>query len=189
MLRPILFALALTLTAPLAQAERRSAEVFIAETAESAARSGGPELSRFVMDRLDVRRIARFSLGRYGRSVSADDYQRFEAAFENYLLRQLDDGAGLFDGVQTEIVTSVERSAGDVIVTTRVRLEQEGPQTVRWRTLDRGDGWRIVDVEVAGLWLAVEQRAQFAAILNRRGATIDDVIASLGGVEVARLER
>jgi len=36
-----------------------------------------------------------------------------------------------------------------------------------------------VDVEVLGLWLAIEQRAQIAAILDKPRATIDDAIAAL----------
>ena len=45
------------------------------------------------------------------------------------------------------------------------------------RELDAGDE---VDLEFSGGWLAIEQRAQIAAILDRPGADIDDVIAQFG---------
>ncbi len=50
---------------------------------------------------------------------------------------------------------------------------------MRWRVLRRDGDWRLVDVEVHGMWLAIEQRAQIAAILDRPRATIDDAIAAL----------
>ena len=51
--------------------------------------------------------------------------------------------------------------------------------TVRWRVMERDGAWRVVDVEVSGLWLAIEQRAQIAAIMDKPHATIDDAIAAL----------
>ena len=45
--------------------------------------------------------------------------------------------------------------------------------------IERNGEWRVGDVEVLGLWLAIEQRAQIAAILDKPRATIDDAIAAL----------
>ncbi len=48
------------------------------------------------------------------------------------------------------------------------------------RTLAKSPGeWKVVDVEVLGLWLAIEQRAQIAAIMDKPRATIDDAIDAL----------
>ncbi len=58
-------------------------------------------------------------------------------------------------------------------------LPGEAPETVRWRVINRNGSWRVVDVQAFGLWLAIEQRAQIAAILDQNGGSIDDVIASL----------
>ena len=54
------------------------------------------------------------------------------------------------------------------------------PLKVRWRVIERKGNWSVVDLEVAGIWLAIEQRAQVASILSRPGANIDDVIAQFG---------
>jgi phospholipid transport system substrate-binding protein len=54
------------------------------------------------------------------------------------------------------------------------------PITLRWRVIERGGKWSVVDLEFAGLWLAIEQRAQVSAILDRPGADIEDVIATFG---------
>ena len=46
--------------------------------------------------------------------------------------------------------------------------------------IERKGAWSVVDLEVAGIWLAIEQRAQVASLLSRPGADIDDVIAQFG---------
>jgi phospholipid transport system substrate-binding protein len=64
-------------------------------------------------------------------------------------------------------------------VETRIVPKDGEAMTVRWRVMQRENEWRVVDVEVLGLWLAIEQRAQIAAILDKPRATIDDAIAAL----------
>ena len=80
---------------------------------------------------------------------------------------------------KVEVIGSVDRTETDSVVETRVTQKGEDPMTVRWRVMERGGAWRVVDVEVLGLWLAIEQRAQIAAILDKPRATIDDAIAAL----------
>ena len=49
---------------------------------------------------------------------------------------------------------------------------------MRWRVLLRDGEWRLVDVEVHGLWLAIEQRAQIVTLLDKRGVSIRDIYPS-----------
>jgi len=93
----------------------------------------------------------------------------------------------MFTGADVTVVGSRDRSARDTIVTVQVTLPGEAPETVRWRLLDRGGAWKVVDVQVQGLWLAIEQRAQVAAILDRSGG-IDAAIARLGDAETEYAE-
>jgi phospholipid transport system substrate-binding protein len=47
--------------------------------------------------------------------------------------------------------------------------------TMRWRVLHRDGAWRLIDVEVHGLWLAIEQRAQIMALLDKQDTQIADL--------------
>ena len=49
---------------------------------------------------------------------------------------------------------------------------------MRWRLLERDGSWRLVDVEVHGLWLAIEQRAQVVAALSRPGTSVSSIYPS-----------
>ena len=99
--------------------------------------------------------------------------------FEKFLVGTFQDQKNKLKNAKVEVLGSVDRNDKDSVVETRVTQEGEDPQTVRWRVIERNGEWRVVDVEVLGLWLAIEQRAQIAAILDKPRATIDDAIAAL----------
>lgn len=176
MVRTALISLAAMLMTGVAHAGIE-AETLIAETANelAAGQINSEDLDAIV----DAPTIARFTLGRHARELPEQDVSRFSEAFDRFLDAAFDDQAARFSGAQIEVVGSVDRSARDSIVTTRVTLPGQVPETVRWRVINRDGVWKVVDVQAFGLWLAIEQRAQIAAILDRNGASIDDVIASL----------
>lgn len=186
MFRTFLVSVALALSTPAAFAGP-AAEAVIGEAAD--------ELVRGTFDDgrleavIDTQRIARFALGRHVRTLEPGEIRRFVSAFDIYLGSVLDEHAGRFAGAEVEVMGSRDRSDRDSIVTTRITLPGEMPQTVRWRVLEVDGAWRVVDVEAFGLWLAIEQRAQLAAILDRRGTGIEDAIRALGseGREFAEL--
>lgn len=128
---------------------------------------------------IDIAAIARFALGKHARRVSAEEQARFTDAFSAFLTDTFRDNAHTFQDATIIVLGSKDRSARDSIVETRITPRGEDSMTVRWRVIERNGEWRVVDVEVLGLWLAIEQRAQISAILDRPRATIDDAIAAL----------
>lgn len=179
MFRAMIVATAMAATAAFPAFAGQEAEQLIAGAAEQLA---DPETGREAFrDSIDVPTVARFTLGKHARRVSEDEQARFTKAFENFLLETFEDNKGTFANARVEVLGSKDRSPTDSIVSTRVTPASGEPMTVRWRVIKRGEDWRVVDVEVQGLWLAIEQRAQIAAILDRPRATIDDAIRALAG--------
>ncbi|MCA8901874.1 MAG: ABC transporter substrate-binding protein [Hyphomonas sp.] len=172
-----LIAAALVSLLPLGAHAGPEAEALIARAAKDIA---DPAYGETAFTRaIDVPTVARFSLGKHVRRISEAEQAKFTAAFETFLTGTFRDNAATFRSAQIRVIGSVDRSATDSVVETRVTPDGEEELTVRWRVLQRGGEWRIVDVEVLGLWLAIEQRAQIDAILARPRATIDDAIAAL----------
>jgi len=128
---------------------------------------------------IDLPAVANFTLGKHARRISDADREKFAAAFENYLIDNFEDHRQKFAQAKVEVLGSKDRSPTDSIVETRITPAGEKSQTVRWRVIERDGNWRVVDVELLGLWLAIEQRAQIAAILDQPRATIDDAIRAL----------
>lgn len=178
MFRTLLISSALILSAPATFAGQAS-EAFIGEAAREIETAGSTEIADTMLARIDTQRVSNFTLGKYARRFSAEERADFASAMERYLHGQLNAQVGVLDEAKVEVLGSTDRSETDSIVTTRITVPGEEAQTVRWRVLNVDGEWRVVDVEVYGLWLAVEQRAQVAAILDKPGAGISDVIASL----------
>jgi len=128
---------------------------------------------------IDVPMVARFTLGKYANRISDDERHRFTTAFDNFLASSFQKHNDDFANSKVEVIGSVDRSATDSIVETLVTPADGDEMTVRWRVVERSGEWKVVDVEVLGLWLAIEQRAQIAAIMDKPRATIDDAIDAL----------
>ena len=177
MIRAAIVTLSVALFALPAMANEEAEQII----AEAASQLSDPvEATGVIVSAIDVPAVARFTLGKYVHRVSDADQARFTDALDVFLKQRLEDEQDNVTGARVSVVGSTDRDADDSIVETEVARDGEEPMTVRWRVINGEQGWRIVDVEVAGLWLAIEQRAQIAAILAEPRATIDDAIAALG---------
>ena len=68
----------------------------------------------------------------------------------------------------------------DSIVDTTIARSDGKNMDVRWRVLHRNGEYQVVDValDIDGnlIWLAIEQRAQFLALLDRTNGSADALI-------------
>lgn len=132
----------------------------------------------FVIDQVDIPRLSKFVLGKYVRTEKPEDLAQFEHRLDAYLRDFLKSRSMELSNAAVEILYSTDRSDTDSIVTTRVSSPTRSPMLMRWRVLFRDGDWKVVDVEVHGLWLAIEQRAQIAEIMSRDNAAILDIYPS-----------
>ncbi len=128
---------------------------------------------------LDIDRVARFTLGRHGRSLTDEQFGRFKVAFEKYAAQQFRSHLSGFEGADIKIVETVNRKPHDAVVKTEVKTADGDIQKVNWRVLKRQDQWNVVDVEALGFWFAIEQRAQFSSTLDQSNGDIEVLIETL----------
>jgi len=78
---------------------------------------------------------------------------------------------------------SVDRSDTDSIVNTVIKRQDGKDMDVRWRVLTRDGEYQVVDValNLDGnlIWLGIEQRAQFIALLDRANGSAEALIAKI----------
>lgn len=153
------------------------AEAVITEIAEDFAH--GQTQTTALIEQIDTGAIAHFVLGRHSKSLSEADRLRFRTAFQQYLTDTIREESGRFAQAQVDILGSLDRNPRDSVVQSRVSDKSGNTTMVRWRLTKRGDAWRIVDLQIEGLWLAIELRAQISAILGNPGADIDEAILGL----------
>jgi phospholipid transport system substrate-binding protein len=179
-------AAALPLAAPVAMAQSTrdaNAEAFVQQGAREVLavlndRSKGDaakkDAFRALVNRLvDVPKVTRFVLGKYARTATPDQYNRFSGAFrtyaENVYMSRIDD----YHGEKVVVIGSLVRKPGDVLVTTQLAGGREQPTNLVWRVLNDGNQWKVVDVQVSGVWLAITQQQDFVSTIDNAGGKID----------------
>lgn len=137
------------------------------------------EAFRQMVDQVaDVPRITAFVLGRYRRIVTPAQYAAFSAAFREYADNVYESRLGQYSGQNLKVTGSVVRQPGDVVVSTVVTGGKAAQ--VNWRVLRGSDGrYRAVDVQVAGVWLAITEQQDFVSTLDNHNGDINILISQL----------
>lgn len=126
-----------------------------------------------INDLIDVPRVTRFVLGKYARSATPDQYARFAAAFRTYAegvyMKRIDD----YHGEKVTVSGSQLVRPGDALVTTMMAGPRTQPTPILWRVQNTGQGWKVIDVQVKGVWLAITQQQDFVSTIDNAGGRID----------------
>jgi len=122
----------------------------------------------------DVEGITRFLAGRAWRGASPEERQEFAALLEDYVMRVYASRVGVVDKAPTFRVRAVRQEGNaDVVVSEFLRPDGGPPARADFRVVRKPDGeLRIADVSVEGISLAITQRDEFAAVIERNGGTL-----------------
>jgi phospholipid transport system substrate-binding protein len=128
----------------------------------------------FLLTYADARATALFTLGSYRRGASDADIEAFVAAFTDYATAIYESRLQQYAGQTLKVTGKLENKAGDYTVNAMVVGESDPgePLKVAFRILERGGSYKFVDANVAGVWLSIEQRDQFASFLNSNGGSV-----------------
>jgi len=135
----------------------------------------------FLMGLTDARRVALFLLGRYANGAPQNDLDDYVAAYQDYALSIYQSYFQLYAGQSLRVVSSRERAPGDFIVTTSMTGQPNTAMDIDFRVRTDGAKPLLVDVGVAGVWLALAQRDQIQAVLAQNNGDIKVLIAHLRG--------
>jgi phospholipid transport system substrate-binding protein len=124
----------------------------------------------------DVPTIARFVLGRYWRTASAAQQQEFVRLFAEYTALAYSNRLAEYSGETLRVTGSRPQPDGSIVSSEIVRTNGAPPAKVDWRMSQDGDTYKITDVIVDGISMAVTQRSEFAAVIQRHGGQVEGLI-------------
>ena len=130
-----------------------------------------------VMPHVNFEAVTRSAVGPQWRQATPEQRTKLQAEFKTLLVRVYAGALTQIKDQTTEITkTQPVPNSSQVVVQSEVKGKGE-PIKLDYR-LDKGDaGWKIIDVNVGGIWLVTSYRSQFAQELSKGG--LDGLIATL----------
>ena len=121
--------------------------------------------------------IAQFVLGRYWRNASSEEQQEFVKLFEDYIVFVYTARLSNFGGETMKVRGS--RSVGDgvIVSTDMISSGRTTPLRIDWRLVSDKGSYKVSDVIVESVSMAVTQRSEFASVVQRSGGQIRGLLA------------
>ena len=130
-----------------------------------------------VMPHVNFEVITRSAVGPQWRTATPEQRTRLQAEFKTLLVRVYSGALTQLRDNTVEITKTLPVPGGtQLIVQSEVRGKGE-PIKLDYRLDKYGQDWKIIDVNIGGLWLVTNYRSQFAAELGKGG--IDGLINTL----------
>jgi phospholipid transport system substrate-binding protein len=133
---------------------------------------------RMVRQDFDLTGIARFVLGPYWRVASRAERHQFCDSFADRLVRVY--GQHLEQSGDGDFVVTGSRADPDgVIVNSRIIRPQGARLAVDWRLRIRDGVYKIEDVAIDGVSVALAQRSEIGALIARGGGQVRMLLAAM----------
>ncbi len=126
----------------------------------------------------DVPGIARFVLGRYWNTATEEQRAEYVKLFEDYIALAYSTRLAEYTG-ETFKVTGSRPDGDGAIVSSQIIRPGGAPVKVDWRLTGRNGVYKISDVSVDGISMAVTQRSEFASVIQHHGGQVQGLIAML----------
>lgn len=136
---------------------------------------------KLLNENFDITRICRFVLGRYARGVGKDEMAEFRRLYEEIAVLTY---AHLFASYGGEGF-KVKREVGDPGDRYKMVLTEVQPADGRpvikldWQVKINGASYAVVDIRVEGASMAITQREEYTAVLDKNGGDMGDLLAQL----------
>lgn len=145
---------------------------------DAAARSH--KFEAFLLDATDLKRIALFTLGSSAGSATPVQRDAFVVAFNTYATAVYRSYFQRYSGQSLTVTGSRTIGPDDTIVHTSM-IDPDGgrPLAVDFRVRTDGTKPLVIDIGIAGVWLALTQHDDFAAFLARNNGSVDALTAHL----------
>jgi phospholipid transport system substrate-binding protein len=143
------------------------------------------EFEGVLLGAMDLTRVATFTLGPYASKASQADRDAFAAAFRRFAVAFYQSFFTKYAGQTLKVIGSHSNAPGDDIVATTLidpNEHSDKPMEIDFRVRSDAGASAIVDISVAGMWLAIEERDQFTSFLDHNGGDIALLITHLDDV-------
>jgi phospholipid transport system substrate-binding protein len=126
----------------------------------------------------DLPGISRFVLGPYWRVASEAQRQEFQNLLPDYLVRSTGRRFGNYNAEAFQ-VTGTRSEPPAALVTSQLIQAGGPPIQLIWRLEVRGDRYKIIDVNVDGVSMALTVRESLASMIQRNGGQVAGLLEAM----------
>ncbi len=138
------------------------------------------EFRQLFQRHVDIPTIGRFVLGRHWPNATEAQQRQYMELFQDMVIETYARRFHEYAGETLVVVGSRPEGERDVLVETQiVRPAGAPPVNVTWRVRERDGRRQVIDVAVEGVSLAITQRDEFSAVIQRNGGSIDALLNSM----------
>lgn len=129
----------------------------------------------------DVPTISRFVLSRYWRSATEQQQQQFLTVFEEVITQRFLPLFSQYSGQEFNVTRSKQDSSNPDIAIVSSKLERTNgePVQIDWRLRQRDGKFKILDVAVEGVSMAITLRSEYGTVIRRNGGDVGALIKML----------
>lgn len=172
-----------------AQADAAGAQAFITKMTDNAVSFlGDPSLSneertasfrKLLGANYDMDTIGRFALGAYWKQATPAQRAEYSKLFKDMVVRVYSQRFKEYNGQKVEVRSARSADGNDTIVTSFIMPQQGDSIQVDWRVRGKGASYRVVDVIVQGVSMALTQRSDFASVIQSGGGNVEVLLDHL----------
>lgn len=180
------FFLAILMTATVARAENPAID-FVNQLADNVINniltadvSRDEKMTRFQAEftrALDLKNIGQFVLGVYWRKATEEEREAFLTAFMDFTTKTWADRFDLYQG-QKIVFTGVRNAERNQLYVDST-IQNNPPVEVIWRLKQKDDSYRIIDIIVEGVSMAMSYRNEYSAFLQTHDGSVAELAEEL----------
>jgi len=137
------------------------------------------EFKTLLSNNFDMRTIARFSLGRYWRGATDTQKAEYLDLFEQNILEVYSQRFTEYRNQVVDVRDARAEGKADVLVTSYITSEDSPDIKVDWRVRNKDGGYKIIDIMVEGVSMALTQRSDYSSVIQRGGGKVEVLLAHL----------
>ena len=130
----------------------------------------------------DVQGIGQFVLGRHWRKATPDERKTFLDLFETFIVQTYAQRFKHYSGEKFEVRgTEPQENSALMVISEVVQPEtsESPPIRIDWRVAKGNSGYKVYDVVVEGVSMAITQRSEFSSVIRQGGGQIQALLDAL----------
>jgi phospholipid transport system substrate-binding protein len=140
------------------------------------------EFKKLLEDSFDTDTIGRFVLGRHWRTASSAQQKEYLSLFKNMIVQVYSNRFKEYQGQTIEVTSVRAEGDSDALVSSVILPNGRGSKvSVDWRVREKNGRYKVIDVMVEGVSMAVTQRSDFASVIQRGGGDLEVLLQHMRG--------